>query len=502
LFRKACSLRAKGFEEAAIRGAVLELNKVKCSPPLEVEEVLRIVESALKYDPGAEYHPTDLGNAKRLVHELGGDGIYIPKFRAWNIWAGSHWPADEDGEILRRAKECTLKMLDEAKMIGNPELRKARVKWARTSQSKAKLLAMVDLANSELGVPVAVGNLDTHRHLLNVQNGTIDLRTGELLPHDRAHLITRVIPLNYHPDATCPTWEQLNLHVADGKEGLPHFLHRVAGYCATGETREQCFFILYGSGANGKSTWLNGVRHVLGPYAMQTPAETLLTKWGSSGISNDVARLRPARFVTASEIEDGRTMNQSLVKEMTGGEPLSARFLYGEFFEFKAEFKLLIGTNHRPKVNGSDPAIFRRIRQVPFTLVVPPERQDRELNRKLAEEAEGILAWIVRGAVEWYANGLQPPPCVTDATEDYRREMDHVGQFIDDRCQPSEGAVRASDLFRAYKIWTSGQGIEAMTQNALGRELSKRGYQGEKRAGVAYRYGLALAPDPEVLHRP
>jgi putative DNA primase/helicase len=498
LFKRACSLRAKDLSPSEIRGAVQVLNAEWCSPPLEAAEVASLVDSALNYNSTSRYALTDLGNARRLVDDLNGAARYVAPSKKWLIFSGTHWRFDTDQEIMRLAKATVDRMLVEAKLVKDPGVRRALEKWARVSQSQSKLGAMVALALSEPGVPIAIDELDSHRHLLNVENGTIDLKTGELLVHQPGHFVTRVIPVAYDPEAKCPEWDRLNEDVADGKQDLPDFLRRIAGYGATGETREQCFFVLYGSGANGKSSWLNGVRGVLGPYAMQTPGETLLAQNNGSGIGNDLARLRGARFVTVSEIDEGRHMAVGLVKQATGGEPITSRFLYGEFFEFTPEFKFFLGTNHRPKLNGGDPAIWRRTRLIPFTRVVPPERQDRNLSAKIASEAQGILAWIVRGAQEWYEKGLQPPGVVTAATEDYRREMDVVGAFLEERTTKSAGSVLSSALYNAYRVWSVEEGCEPKTSNAFGRELGKRGHDVEKRGGVSYRLGISVFTPTEL----
>jgi putative DNA primase/helicase len=493
LFRRACSFRAKGLHQDEAFGATSQLNRERCDPPLDDAEVRRIVESAYRYDPASHHLLTDLGNARRLVESFDGDVRYHVEAKKWLVWNSQAWAQDQDGMVMRKAKALTGRMLEDAGLIANPDVAKAYRSWAKTSQGSARLKAMVELAQTEDGVPVLTGELDRQRHLLNVANGTVDLRTGALHPHRREDLITRIVAYSYDPAARSTLWLSLLEFVTHGDAELVGFLQRAAGYAATGETGEQCLFILYGSGANGKSTWMNGIRHVLGPYSQNTPVETLLAKASGGGIPNDIARLNGARFVTASETDHGRRMAESLVKQMTGGEPLTARFLFGEFFEFVPEFKLFIGTNHRPELSGNDPAIWRRIHQIPFTNVVSQEQRDDDLPKKLVADASAILAWIVAGAKAWYARGLCAPEAVKEATNSYRREMDVIGTFIEDICERT-GEVKAGELYNRYRSWALQEGDEQVSSRTFGHDLSRRGIGTQKRSGSQWRVGIRIKP--------
>ncbi|MEH3037347.1 MAG: phage/plasmid primase, P4 family [Sphingomonas adhaesiva] len=492
LFRMASGLRARGLSPEAIRAAVTAENEACCVPPLGADEVERIVNSAMRYEPGSDHAETELGNARRLVELMDGSVRYEPASRDWFVWDGRRWGRDEEGQVTRLGKRVVDGLLSAAKLVNDPETLKRRVAFAHKSQSAARIAGMVELAKTEPGVPIAFDAFDRQPHLLNVANGMVDLRTGELLPHDRNTFATHIIDIDYDPAAACPVFERFIADVLAHDAELVEYVQRAIGYAATGETREQCFFVLHGEGANGKSTALNAVRSVLGSYAKHTPTDTLVAKAG--GASNDLARLAGTRFVTASEANADQRLADALLKQVTGDEPIVARFLFKEFISFHPTFKLFLATNQLPQVNGNDPAIWRRIRTIPFTRVFTPEEQDRELGDKLAAEQAGILAWIVSGAASWYRNGLPTPAAVKDANAEYRSEMDSVGQFIEERCDvAADAAVSASSLYERYRHHSNDNGRSPVSLTMFGRALSARGFPTEKRGGGAkYRVGLKL----------
>lgn len=491
LFRMASGLRARGFSPGAIFAAVEAENTACCVPPLDADEVKRIVQSAMRYDPGSDHADTELGNARRLVDATDGNARYEPASRYWFCWDGRHWARDDEGLIIRQAKCVVDGLLAAAKLVDEPETSKRRMAYAFKSQSAARISGMIELAKTEPGVPIKFDTFDGQPHFLNVANGMVDLRTGELLPHDRNALATHVIEIEYDPAASCPVFEGFIAEVLAHDLELVEYVQRAIGYAATGDTREQCFFVLHGEGANGKSTALNAVRAVLGTYGKHTPTDTLIAKAG--GASNDLARLAGTRFVTASEANADQRLADALLKQVTGDEPIVARFLFKEFISFRPAFKLFLATNQLPQVNGNDPAIWRRIRTIPFTRVFTPEEQDRQLADKLAAEQAGILAWIVRGAMDWYENGLPTPVAVATANAEYRADMDSVGQFIAERCElAASAAVSAQTLYGSYRHHSNDNGRSPVSTTMFGRTLSKRGFQPEKRGGVQYRLGLQL----------
>ena len=366
-------------------------------------------------------HLTDLGNAMRFARQHSKDTRFCYEGRRWLSFNGIRWEKDNMGEIEGKAKKTVRSIYEEASKIKDENARKELATFALRSESSQKIKAMLSLAESEPKIPILANDFDSNTYALNVLNGTIDLRTGELKPHNPSNLITKLCPVKYDPKQKSPLWEKFLNEIMDGNDELISFLQKVIGYSLTGDTREQCFFIFYGTGANGKTTFLQTISTLLNDYAQQSPTETfMLRRFG--GVPNDVARLKGKRFVSTIEIEQGRRMAESLVKALTGGDTIAARFLFGEFFEFIPQFKLFLGTNHKPVIHGTDLAIWRRIRLIPFLVTIPEEKQDRELVSKLKEELPGILNWAIKGCLAWQKDGLGVPEEVKAATDEYRKE--------------------------------------------------------------------------------
>jgi len=397
----------------------------------------------------------------------------------------------------------------------------------KSSLATAKLKALVESAQSEPGIPVQPEDLDGDRWLLNCPNGTLDLRTGIPRPHRQADLLTKCLPVAYDPHAACPTWERFfwrimggttrdedtedmtagaleNRQAADQRaKRLIGFLQRAIGYSLTGETREQCLFVLHGSGANGKSTCLEVLQTLLGDYAQSTPSASLLAKDRHDGIPNDIARLRGARLVTAVEIGQGRRLNEELMKRLTGQDTMTARFLHAEFFDFRAEFKLFIACNHLPTITGTDHAIWRRIRLIPFTVTIPETEQDKDLPAKLQAELPGILRWAVEGCLAWQREGLGTPEEVIEATKDYRASMDVFEGFLADECYRLPGAqAKASELYDSYERWCNANDVEALNKRAFGMRLSDSGFTPDKGTGGTRMWkGIGLPAQEEDAKR-
>jgi putative DNA primase/helicase len=433
------------------------------------------------------FNLTDLGNARRLIHRRGRNLRYCWLWSKWLVWDGKRWIKDDSGEVYRLAKETVAGIYQEA-AAANDEARKAIAKHAMRSEAGARIKEMVDLARSD--VPVMPDELDADPDLLNAENGTIDLRTGELQEHRREDLITKIAPVEYDPDAAAPAWATFLERVLPSEE-LREFVQRAAGYSATGDTSEQCMFINHGTGANGKSTFQETAAAALGDYAMRTPTETLLAK-RSDGVPNDIARLKGARFVSASETEEGRRLAESRIKDLTGQDTISARFMRAEFFDFAPTHKLWLSTNHKPEIRGTDNAIWRRIRLVPWSVAIPPNEQDKKLAAKLRDELPGVLAWVVRGCLEWRRVGLRDPEAVCRATVEYRAEMDVLGAFLSECCVLGDDQdVAAADLYRAYSEWCKDTGEAPVKQRRFGGQLTERGtferYRGGKDGGHRWR---------------
>jgi putative DNA primase/helicase len=419
---------------------------------------------------------TDYGNAQRLIRLHGADLRHCYEFGYWLYWTGTHWIVDLSA-AERRAKDAVLKIYDEVKNLDDDQEREMMVAHATRSEGASRIVAMLALAKSEPGIPVKPDDLDRDDWLFNCANGTLDLRTGEFREHRREDLITRVTTAVYMPGATCPRWLAFLNRVMASNTELIIFLQRAVGYSLTGSTAERCLIILHGAGMNGKSVLVEVLRMLHGDYAARTPTQTLMAKHGDT-IPNDIARLKGVRFVSASETGEGKTLDESTVKDLTGGERVSARFMRGEWFEFTPKFKIFLSTNHKPKVNGRDDAIWDRIRLVPFNVRITPSEQRpmSELLAEFREELPGILAWAVQGCLDWQAHGLGAPACVVEATAAYRNEMDVLGDFIEECCRVEpDAAVLGRELYDAYKMWAGETGERVMSQRMFSLRMGERG---------------------------
>lgn len=439
-----------------------------------------------------QFKLSEFGNAERLVARHGNDIRFCHEWGKWLIWSGTHWQIDLTGEVERRAKETVSSMYTEAARIDDEEQRAAVAKFAARCETNRAITAMAELAKSEPGIPVLSDQLDSDIWLLNCKNGTLDLKTGKLRPHDRKDYMTRLVPVEYDPTADFGEWAKFLHRIMNENQELISFLQRAVGYSLTGSTREQCLFMPYGAGANGKSTFLEAIAEMLAGYAQRTPTDTLMAK-DTSGISNDIARLKGARFVVASEVEEGKRLAESLVKQMTGSEKITARFMRAEFFEFAPMFKLWIGTNHKPVIRGTDAAIWRRIKLIPFNVTIPPEERDKELPNKLRKELPGIFNWAVMGCMDWQKEGLGEPEEVKKATEGYKNEMDVILRFVADCCETNtQRTAKSQRLYKAYIEWCKQNGEYELSQTKFSLRLVEKGFVKEStRLGVIW-YNIAL----------
>jgi putative DNA primase/helicase len=371
-------------------------------------------------------------------------------------------------------------------------------RWAHRSQAAPKLAAMRDITARMRGISTGLLDFDAHPHLLNVLNGTVDLKMGKLLPHSRQNLLTKLCPTSYLPINVCPNFIRFLTEIMDNNKAMVDFIQRCLGYSLIGDRNdEKLFLVLHGSGANGKSTLLETVRAVLGSdFTLSTPTSTLLKK-RSDGIPNDVARLRGARLVTASETNEGRGLDASLVKRLTGGDPIDARFLRGEWFTFDCTFVLWLATNHRPVITDDSEGIWDRVRLVPFDVRIPEGQRDEGLrDRLVATEREGILAWMVQGALDYQAGGLRPPDRVMIATKEYRTEQDPVLTFLAEMCTEDRDnfgmKVRTTELYRAYAEWSEHQEETPIGKKKFNSKISNRGYTRIVNRGDQYWRGISL----------
>lgn len=441
---------------------------------------------------GPEFGLTDLGNARRMVRRHRQDLRYCYPWDRWLVWDGTRWTFDTSGEVHRRAKETVASIYAEASEAEDIKEREQLAKHAIRSESDSKLRAMTNLAQSEPGIPVQPEDFDSDPWALNVQNGILDLRTGELRPHSREALMTKLVPVDYDPDAKCPLWLSFLDRIMGGNAALIEYLRRVVGYTLTGDTSEQCLFLLYGTGANGKSTFLETLRALLGDYAQQANFATFLHS-DQDRIRNDIAALRGARYVAAVEADAGRRLAESLIKQVTGGDMVKARFLYREEFQYKPTYKIFLAANNKPTIRGQDHGIWRRIRLIPFEVTIPKDQQDKKLPQKLQEELPGILAWAVEGCRAWQQGGLQDPAEVIDATQSYREEMDVLGDFIAECCVISRTAQATTKaLYAQYLKWCEENVERPLAKNPFSTRLKEKGFEQTRTKHARMWLGIGL----------
>lgn len=421
---------------------------------------------------------TDVANAKRLVAKHGHNIRWCDPWEKWLIWDGRRWAIDDTRRIEAMAKSIAEQVWGGVgKAVDGADERTSRAiySFAKATASANGIRSMLALAKSEEGVPILPDKLDTNSWLLNCPNGIVDLRTGDLLKHCRERYITKLCDVQFDQAATCPRWMQFLNEVFAGNEGLIQFAQRAAGYSLTGETNERCFFFLFGSGRNGKSTLVSTLQKLMGEYATELTTEFLMVGNGQQH-PTETCDLFGVRLAVATETEDGRRFAESHLKKMTGGEDvMKGRRMREDHWTFRATHKIWMSGNHKPRITGTDDAIWDRVRLIPFDVRFADP--DKLLAEKLRAELPGILRWAVEGCLAWQAHGLGEPEAVAAAVACYRAESDVLGQFLADRCSLHDGAeVGATAIHKAYEDWCEAIGERPVNQTRFGRQLAERGF--------------------------
>jgi len=424
---------------------------------------------------------TDIANARRLADAHGAD-IRFTEARGWLVWDGQRWAADDHAiRVQGLAKRTAADIVSEAK--GDDEHRILR--HARRSQSRGGIEAMIYLVRSEPGILASIDAFDEDPWLLNVANGTLELRTGRLRPQRRDDFLTKLVDIVFDEKAECPLWTEFLRRVTGRDEELHAYLRRLAGYLLTGVTTEQTFHFLYGDGANGKSVFCEVIALLLSEYAMIGQPQMIMTR-RHSGVPNDIARLKGMRAVLMNETSHDSRFDEARLKDLTGTDSLTGRFLNREFFDFVPSHKLLLRGNHKPTIVGTDKGIWRRLHLVPYTVSIPEEEQDRHLLDKLRAELPGVLRWAVNGCLEWQLDGLAPPSVITHAVDQYRQESDTLGRFIEEHCGTRPNAqVQTSSFFRQYRDFCQQLGEPNLSQRDLAGDMERRGYRRRRTTGGA-----------------
>jgi putative DNA primase/helicase len=458
----------------------------------EADAALKVLERTME-----RYGASDVLNAHALVAWADGR-IRFAEGLGFFVWTGRVWERSEVkvrqvihsmGAALTVA---AAKRREQRKLDGlEPDKECPIGKAAKGFTMSRRIEDLMRELRSVPAVYVGADDFDARPELLSFRNGTVDLRTGELREHRKTDLLTVCLPLNFNPSAACPRWESFLDEIFPQYPDMPAYMRRLVGYGITGSTDEQCFAVLYGKGANGKSVLTDVLTDIFGGISKTTPFSTFEER-SSGGIPNDIAALRGARLVMASEGESGKPMSEAIIKRVTGKDKIAARFLRQEFFTFKPTFLIMLATNHKPSFRGQDDGLWRRVKMLPFTRFFRPEERNYNLTRDLMAEAEGIVAWAVRGAVEWYATGLQDPAVVEDSTADYKVTSDALYGFFPGTLARGVDTdyVIGSDAFNSYLEWCEAENLpmrERWTRRAFYSAMEERGVP-RKRLGA----GMAL----------
>ena len=427
-----------------------------------------------------QYDMTDTGNAHRLYDKFGSVIRYSYNRKKWLYWDGKVWRIDDSGEVKKLADIICEDIKREALLEQDEKTQADMLKWAtRTASSKGKE-AMVKECQHLDGVPVSPDTLDAYTDFLNCQNGIVNLRNGELIPHDSNFMMSKICVCECDQAGAKPKlWLKFLDDVTNHDKALQDYIQKCVGYSLSGSNREQCAYFLYGMGNNGKSTFLDTIADMMGGYAANVQPETIMLQksFTGGGANSDIARLKSARFVTSEEPTEGVRLNEGLLKQLTGGSKVTCRFLYGDEFEYTPEFKIWIATNHKPVVRGTDLGIWRRIKLIPFEVNIPKEKVDKNLRYRLRKELPAILRWAIDGCIRWQKEGIQEPQRVSEAVQEYKQEMDLLAGFIE-QClvidYDCDEKIMASDLFRIYSKWAKENNEYEMSSKKFFKEISKK----------------------------
>jgi putative DNA primase/helicase len=435
---------------------------------------------------------TDSTNAERFFREYGAEIRYNSAWKKWLVYNGQRWVIDDGALIQERGLQMVRGIYNDLLKTSDYRDRIEVERYAILCESVRRRESLIKAASWIKQLNIDSEAIDANPWLLCVNNGIIDLSTGEFRPHSKDDYITKMAAVDYDPSAECPEWRKFLREIMNYNNELIMYLQAISGWAITGDTSEQTMFILYGTGANGKSTFLNTLMFILGDYSIATPTETFMVRKGDQ-IGNDLARLRGTRLVTTTETELGKKIAEPLVKQITGNDRITARFLYGEFFNFTPSFKIFMATNHKPSIKGTDHGIWRRIKLIPFTNRIPEARQDKHLEKKLRAEASGILNWLLDGVKRWRKEGLRAPEIVLSATSEYRGEMDIIGNFIKDCCIQKDGIqTKVKDIYLAYQKWCMMNNERTVSDRYFSLRLQEIGFERTRTSDTRFWKNLAL----------
>lgn len=486
------------YGEQTLFKAINEANNIYT--PKEEKEPLRYAlshifdtkEKELEY-PIRSYD--DTGNADRFVDRYGNLYKFSYVEKKFYIYDGTKWTIDDRGSIRKLIDEMIESMKNE-KIIHSEEIPEEDAKeffqkfYKKTRGTQSKKNITDELKHRR---PVTPDSFDKDDMLLNVSNGYIDLTSRELYKHDIYKMFSQKANTDYSEKMQPSVWLDFLNDIFAGDKEVIRYIQKALGYSLTGSTREQVMFILHGKGRNGKSIFVETIAEILGDYSNNMQAKSLMVK-KNDNVNTDIARLSKARFVTSSEPNEGFRFDEGLIKQITGGDKVTARFLYAEEFEYTPKFKIWVSTNHKPIIRGTDDGIWRRLILIPFEVQIPEEKVDKDLKYKLLREAPAILNWMTEGAYMWMQEGLNMPEKLKEAGNKYRNEMDTLGQFIEDKCNVNpDYSVKVSELHSEYQKWSE----ENLTTNkvlglkSFSQKMEER-FIKDKRRDANYFIGIEL----------
>jgi putative DNA primase/helicase len=448
-------------------------------------------------EPKANLMLSDSWNAEQLIKNFGDSIRYDCTRGTWLVWDGTRWKIDETSHIQNIARQSVRNCYDLAGAHSpDSEAYKHLVKWGLRSEQRRGLVDCIELAKALPNAAMIARDFDSDPLLFNVINGTVDLRTGELRKHSRDDFLTKLAGTKYDQNADCPQWREFLKTIFDGNQPLIDFVSRLIGLCLTAEVLEEILIFLYGLGANGKSTFVETMRRLFGDYFIRARASMLMIDKPGASIPNDIARLPGVRLAVCSELADNQRLNESLIKDLTGNDTISARFLHKEFFDFQPTHKLMLVGNHKPTIKGSDEGVWRRVLLIPFTVTISKDKRRPmpEIIARFAEEMPGILNWAITGFMAYKARGLQTPDEVKQATAGYRSDQDMVGIFLGESCDCIKTlSISCKDLYGAYRKWCEESGEFALKSRTFSDRMKERGFENEAGTGNLYHWrGISL----------
>lgn len=487
-----CYYQYQGDVKQAVKAAATLL----CLPPINSQPLPHPAPSQPTPSPTPQpqatqaFHPmlisaplTDLGNAECLAALRGDQLRYCRNGTGWLVWSGHHWESDRDAEA-RQAWWFTMRERQHAaSLIPDPKQATATFEWAKKrGESDQGTKAGLNVAQSLPIFNTSITQYDQNEWLLGVRNGVIDLQTQTFRAGHQDDMLTMQANINYDPAATCSTWRQFLVDIFDNDTELIKYIQRVVGYCLTGSTKEQKMFLLFGGGANGKSTFISTLSHMLGDYAKEAHSHVLDANRATDQ-TNDLAMLRSVRFVTIIETDADKRLDEPRVKHLTGGDMITCRFLRREFFSYRPNFKIMMATNYLPAIRNMDRGIWRRLEAIPFEQNFE-NRMDKSLEHRLPAEASGILNWALEGLRDWLAHGLGSCEAVEKAKKAYRGVSDVVGQFLEEKyilTDDDNDDLPAKAFYYEFEQWAKARGERAMTANSFGRILDSKGFRSRRK---------------------